>query len=253
MTNEAKQVTNDPMIKIYSDFEAMSRAAADLIIEQVKNKPDSLLCFPSGESPAGAFRYLIADAKAKKVDFSHCFFVGLDEWVGMGKDDDGSCTNFLFEHFFTPMQINPEHTHFFDAKAADLDAECKAMNQFIKQHGGLDIMMVGIGMNGHIGLNEPGTDFNLYAHHAPLAEVTITVGQKYFKKPTILTKGITLGLKHLQEAKIPLLVASGAKKAGIIANTLQGEVSELVPATIFQTLANAVVLLDEGAASGLRK
>jgi glucosamine-6-phosphate deaminase len=238
-------------IKTYKNYDEMSRAAADLIIQQVKNKPDSLLCFPSGDSPAGVFRCLIADALKGKVDFSQCYFVGLDEWVGMSKDDEGSCTNFLYEHFFTPMQIQPERVTFFDARAADLDAACMAMDDFIKLHGPLDIMLVGIGMNGHIGLNEPGTDFNLYAHHAPLAPVTISVGQKYFKQQTPLHEGITLGLKHLQEAKTSMLIAAGIKKAGIIAQALGGEVSGQLPASIFQILPTAVVILDEGAASEL--
>ena len=239
------------MIKTYPDFDAMSRAAADLIIGQVNSKPNSLLCFPSGESPTGVFKYLVADAKAGLVSFDECYFVGLDEWVGLGKEDYGSCTRFLWEHFFEPAGIAASKMHFFDAKAADLDNECDKMNTFIMQHGSLDIMMVGIGMNGHIGLNEPGTDFNLYAHYAPLAETTIIVGQKYFTRPTILSKGITLGLKHLQEAKLPLLIASGAKKVGIISQSLKGPIGTQVPATIFQTLPHGLVLLDEGAASEL--
>ncbi len=236
---------------ILKNYDEMSRAAADLIVEQVKGKPNSLICFPSGESPAGVFKCLIADAQAGKVDFSECYFVGLDEWVGMDKDDDGSCTNFLYAYFFTPMQIKPDKVKFFDAKAADLDAACKEMDDFIKLHGPLDIMLVGIGMNGHIGLNEPGTDFNLYAHHAPLAPTTKTVGQKYFKQQTTLTEGITLGLKHLQEAKMPMLIAAGSKKADIIAKALKGEVTNQLPASIFQTLPSAYVILDEGAAEGI--
>jgi glucosamine-6-phosphate isomerase len=239
-------------ISTHKNYDEMSRAAADLIIEQIHTKPASLLCFPSGESPAGVFKCLIADAEAGKVDFSQCNFVGLDEWVGMDKDDDGSCTNFLMENFFVPAKIHPDKMKVFDAKADDLDASCRAMDAFIKEKGPLDVMMVGIGMNGHIGLNEPGTNFNLYAHHAPLAETTITVGQKYFKQQTVLTEGITLGLEHLQESKIPLLVAAGAKKADIIAEALQGEITEQLPATIFQTLPSAVVFLDEGAASRLK-
>ena len=229
----------------------MSRAAADLVIEQVKRKPNSLICFPSGDSPAGMFKYLVADAQEGKIDFSQCYFVGLDEWVGMGKDEDGSCTNFLYGHFFTPLQIKPDKVNFFNAKADDLDASCKAMDDFISQHGPLDIMIVGIGMNGHIGLNEPGTNFNLYAHHSPLDRVTISVGQKYFKQQTTLNKGITLGLKYLQEAKIPVLIASDNKKAGIIVQALQGEVNNQLPASIFQMLPSAVVILDDAAASGL--
>jgi len=248
------KMTNDqPKMKliITKDYDEMSRTAADLVIEQVKQKPASLICFPSGDSPAGMFKCLVADAQNGKVDFGQCYFVGLDEWVGMGKDDDGSCTQFLNEHFFGPLNIRPPQVKFFDAKAADLDAACRDIDTFIRQYGPLDMMIVGIGMNGHIGLNEPGTDFNLYAHHAPLDPVTITVGQKYFKKETLLTEGITLGLKHLQEAKIPLLIASGSKKAGIINRALQGEVTEQLPASIFQTLPSSVVLLDEDTAGEL--
>jgi glucosamine-6-phosphate deaminase len=254
MINDQLPVINDQQqmtVKTYKNYDEMSRIAADLVIQQVKNKPESLLCFPSGDSPAGVFKCLIADAIEGKVDFTQCYFVGLDEWVGMGKDDEGSCTNFLYGHFFTPMGIKPERVMFFDAHATDLDAACKAMDNFIKAHGPLDIMLVGIGMNGHIGLNEPGTDFNLYAHHAPLAPVTISVGQKYFKQQTQLHEGITLGLKYLQEAKTPVLIASGIKKAGIIAQALRGEVSNHLPASIFQMLPAAVVILDAGAASEL--
>jgi len=229
----------------------MSRAAADLVIEQVKSKPDSLICFPSGDSPAGMFKYLIEDVTAGRIDLSQCYFVGLDEWVGLGKDDDGSCTKFLYEHFFTPLQADMTRVKFFDAKAADLDAACRDMDDFIKLHAPLEMMIVGIGMNGHIGLNEPGTDFNLYCHHAPLAQVTVEVGQKYFKQKTTLTEGITLGLKYLQEANTAILLAAGAKKAGIVHQALEGGISGQLPATIFQTLPSSVVLLDEDAASGL--
>jgi len=229
----------------------MSRAAADLIVNQVKQKRGSLLCFPSGDSPVGVFNYLIEDALAGRVDFSQCLFVGLDEWVGMGKEDDGSCTQSLSDTFFGPLNIDLNHVRLFDAKAADLDKACGDMNDFICEKGPLDVMMVGIGMNGHIGLNEPGTGFDLYAHYAPLAQMTIDVGQKYFKRQTPLHQGITLGLKHLQEAKVPLLIASGAKKAPIIAQALEGGVTEQLPASIFQTLASGYVLLDSDAASQL--
>ncbi|MGZ3872105.1 MAG: glucosamine-6-phosphate deaminase [Mucilaginibacter sp.] len=236
-------------ILTHKNYDEMCRAAADIIINQVKLNPSSLFCLTSGDTPAGIYRLLVQDAKEGRVDFSDCYFVGLDEWVGMDKDDEGSCTNFLYETFFTPAQIDRAKMMVFDAKAADLDASCSAMDTFIKAHGPLAIMLVGVGMNGHIGLNEPGADFNSYAHHSPLAPITIEVGQKYFKQQTRLTEGITLGLRHLQEAKMPMLLASGPKKAEIIAKALQGEVTPQVPASIFQTLTSAYVMLDEDAAS----
>jgi len=236
---------------IHKNYDEMCRVTADIIVNQIKQKPDSLICLTSGDTPAGAYKLLVQYAKEGKVDFSQTWFVGLDEWVGMDKDDAGSCTNFLYETFFIPANIHPSKMMVFDAKAADLDASCAAMNAFIKEHGPLAIMLVGIGMNGHIGLNEPGADFNSYAHHSPLDPITVEVGQKYFQSETKLTEGISLGLKHLQEAGIPMLLASGSKKADIIAKALQGEVTNQVPASIFQTLPHGYVMLDEDAAKEL--
>jgi len=238
-------------IRTYAGYNEMCRAAAEMIVNQVKQKPDSLFCLTSGDTPAGIYKLLVQYAKEGRVDFSNCFFVGLDEWVGMDKNDAGSCTNFLYKTFFTPAKIKSSQIMVFDAKAANLDASCIAMDNFIKAHGPLAIMLVGIGINGHIGLNEPGVDFNSYSHYSALAPVTIEVGQKYFRQQTKLTKGITLGLKHLQEAITPMLLASGSKKAEIIALALQGEVTNQVPASIFQTLPSGYVMLDEDAGSEL--
>lgn len=240
-------------IQRYKDYDSLSSAAAYWVWRQIKQKPDSLICFPSGESPTGMFKFLVQYAKEGKIDFSRVHFVGLDEWVGMDKNDEGSCSHYLHEHFFSRLKIAPEQVRFFDAKAADLDEECEQMNKHIRDLGGLDMMIVGIGMNGHIGLNEPGTDFNTYAHHSALAPVTIDVAKKYFVKQPQLTEGITLGLRHLAEARTPVLIASGTKKVGIIAQALTGTTTTDVPASIFQTLPNAQIFLDEGAAEKLKK
>jgi len=240
-------------IQRYKDYDSLSSAAAYWVWRQIKQKPDSLICFPSGESPTGMFKFLVQYAKEGKIDFSQAHFVGLDEWVGMDKNDEGSCSHYLHKHFFSLLKIASSQVRFFDAQAIDLDNECERMNKHIKDLGGLDMMIVGIGMNGHIGLNEPGTDFNIYAHHSALAPVTIDVAKKYFTQQPQLTEGITLGLRHLAEARIPVLIAAGAKKAGIIAQALNGPVTMDVPASIFQTLLNAQIFLDHGAAEKLNK
>lgn len=229
----------------------MSKAAASFVVEYVQQKPDALLCFPSGESPTGLLQYLVQYAQAGQVDFSRCAFVGLDEWVGMDENDEGSCGQYMYQHLFIPLGVKPENILFFNAKALDLDAECKRIDAYILKYGPLDIMMVGVGMNGHIGLNEPGVSFDLYAHHMALAEVTKTVGQKYFKRPTDLQEGITLGLKHLQEARVAILIAAGAKKAAIVAQALEGAVTNQVPASIMQTHPNALIFLDRAVAAEL--
>lgn len=236
-------------ISIYPTTDDMSKAAADLVAAQLAKKPASLIVFPSGSSPTGMLQYLVDYAKEGKADFSQCTIIGLDEWVGMDERDYGSCKHYLHTNFFDHVDLDPERVVMFDAKAGDLEAECERMNSFISSNGGLDMMIVGIGMNGHLGLNEPGTAFDLYAHLSELAPITVEVGQKYFQQETVLTQGITLGLKHLQEAKMAVLIASGENKAGIIADSVQGEVGTDVPASILQTIPHARVLLDKGAAS----
>ncbi|RYU86487.1 glucosamine-6-phosphate deaminase [Mucilaginibacter terrigena] len=238
-------------IAIYDTYDDMSKAAAELVAQQLAEKPASVLCFPSGDSPTGTLNYLVQWANEGKIDLSQSFFIGLDEWVGMDENDQGSCKYYLKTNFFDKLNNKLTNITLFNAKAADLEAECERINKFISSKGGLDIMMVGIGMNGHLGLNEPGTPVDLYAHLADLDPVTIQVGQKYFNQETKLTGGITLGLRHLSEAAKAVLIASGAKKAGIIHESLQGTVSTDVPASILQKLSNAIVLLDKDAASEL--
>ncbi|MBL4678917.1 MAG: glucosamine-6-phosphate deaminase [Mucilaginibacter sp.] len=240
-------------VKVYSNYDEMSKAAAELVARQLAEKPNSVLVFPSGDSPTGTLNYLVAWANDGRIDLTNAFIIGLDEWVGMDENDKGSCKYYLKNTFFDKLNTKLTNVTLFNAKANDLEAECERMNSFIASKGGLDIMMVGIGMNGHLGLNEPGTPFDLYAHLSELDPVTVEVGQKYFDTATPLTGGITLGLQHLAEAGKAVLIASGAKKAEIIAESLQGEVSTAVPASILQTLDNALVLLDEDGASSLKK
>jgi glucosamine-6-phosphate deaminase len=235
-------------IHTYKDYNAMSEATADLIQDYVSKKPSSLICIASGSTPLGLCQVLARRVHDKEIDLSEVTFVALDEWVGMGPDDEGSCQHFLKHHLFQPLHISPSKIVQFDAKADDLDAECDKVNEVIAANGGLDIIIVGIGMNGHLGLNEPGTPFDNYAHVSTLEEITKSVGQKYFKSTTPLSNGITLGLKHLAEAKVPVIIASGENKAAIIAKTINEEISTDIPSTLFQTLSHGKVILDADAA-----
>lgn len=238
-------------LNIYPDKETSSKAAADLIAEQIRLKPDSLLCFPSGDSPTMVLKYLVEYGLQGAVNFDQCRFVGLDEWIGMDENDEGSCQHYMNTHFFIPLNIRPEQIAFFNGLTDDPDGECVGMNDHIRKNGPIDLMMVGLGMNGHIGLNEPGTDFNLYAHRAELDPLTVTVAQKYFQKNTPLTGGLTLGLQHFTEAKTAVLIISGSKKAAILAKVLEGKITSEIPGTIIQSHANAVVFSDQDAASKL--
>jgi glucosamine-6-phosphate deaminase len=241
------------IIAVYSNYKEMSTAAADLVADQLAKKPASLLCFPSGESPTGMLTQLVQYANEDKINFDECYFIGLDEWLGMDENMEGSCKHYMYKHFFQPLNIRPDQIVFFNALTTAVDKECERINDFISAHDGLDMMIVGIGMNGHLGLNEPGTDFDAYAHRSSLDPVTVKVGQKYFKQQTMLKEGITLGLRHLKEAKKAVLVASGTKKAPIVAEALEGAMTTNVPASILQSIPDALILLDKEAASELKQ
>ena len=238
--------------KIFRDYETLSRATADLIKDYISKKPHSLVCIASGHTPVGVFQNLIKDVQSKKLDIRQCTFLSLDEWVGIDPTDSGSCLSMLKKDFFDPLNISDSQTEYFNVLAPDLEKECDRINVLIEKNGGLDIMLVGVGTNGHIGMNEPGTSFHSYAHIGDLAEETKTVGQKYFSKQTILSKGMTLGPKHLREAKLPIVMASGEKKAAIIQQALSQKPTEQIPVSIAQIISQGFVMLDQEAASGIR-
>ena len=235
-------------IQTFPNYEILSEATANLIIDVLKQKPEALICIASGDTPLGVCKFL---AQSDKKLFEKCTFVGLDEWIGMDENDEGSCKYGIYQNLLIPLNIPAERIKYFNAKAQDLESECQKINEFIASKGGLDVMLVGVGMNGHIALNEPNTPFGIYAHVSDLEDITKLVGQKYFAKDTILTQGITLGLAHLQEAKLPILIANGLRKASVINVALTDEITEKFPASIFQKLENSIVMLDEAAAQEL--
>lgn len=232
----------------FPNYDVLSEATANIIIDVLKQKPDAVICIASGDTPMGVCKFL---AKSDPQLFTECTFVGLDEWVGMDENDEGSCKFGVYQNLFIPLNLPAERIQYFDAKADNLEAECAKINEFIASRGGLDVMLVGVGMNGHIALNEPNTPFDIYAHVSDLEEITKEVGQKYFTKPTILTQGITLGLAHLQEAKLPILIANGQRKAPVIKKALTESITEQFPASIFQKIEHSLVVLDAGAAQDL--
>ncbi|MBI5916812.1 MAG: glucosamine-6-phosphate deaminase [Bacteroidetes bacterium] len=240
-------------IEVLEDYETLSNHAAWLIASLVEQKPEAVICIASGHTPLGVLKRLVEMSGRGEVDLHRCRFIGLDEWVGIPPEQEGSCSYFVEEFLLKPLKINREQIFFFDSMAADLEAECRKMDTAIARFGGLDLMLVGIGLNGHIALNEPGTPWNLYAHLSVLDEMTVTVGQKYFTEKTKMTHGITLGLQHLREARLPVLMASGSGKAAVVQQALEGEVTERLPASIFQTLPHGLVLLDEAAANDLNR
>jgi len=230
----------------------MSAATADFVINHIRQDPNILLCLPSGDTPTRTLKILVDEARSGKVDFSHAHFVGLDEWVGMDRYNEGSCQHYIYSNFFSPLKIAKEKITFFDAKAEDLVAECKRVDQFIADKGPIDLVVVGVGVNGHIGLNEPGSSFDSLCHTIDLEETTKKGAQKYFSDTKALQDGITLGLAHIMNAKTVVVIANGLTKAYIIHQIIEGTVTESVPGSVLQRHSNCHFFLDQDAASLLK-
>jgi galactosamine-6-phosphate isomerase len=240
-------------LKIYKNYQELSEAAANEILYLVKTKPAAVLCLASGDTPRLTCKLFVEKAIREKVDLSHITFIGLDEWVGIPPENDGSCHYFFQHELIEPLHFSGDQVHLFDAMSSDLQGECMKIDNVIFEKGGIDLMIVGIGMNGHIGFNEPGVSFDNYSHVIDLDDTTLSVGQKYFKTRVNIQKGITLGLKHLLESRKVLLLANGTKKAGVIQKTVETEVSSSFPASIMQKHSNGFVMADEEAAGLLEQ
>jgi glucosamine-6-phosphate isomerase len=234
-------------VSVLKDYQDMSKAAAEKITELVNENPNALVCFAAGSTPIGTFEVLADLAADKKVDFGSCKFVGLDEWVDLDKHDSGSCQETLYKTLFHPLKVKEENICFFDAKAKDLQQECQRVDKYIRDHGNIDLMLLGIGVNGHLGFNEPGVSFNCLSHVVDLDENTKAVGQKYFETERELSKGITLGTQHIMDSNTVILIANGANKAEAVNRMINGEVTNELPATILQTHRDCYVYLEERA------
>jgi glucosamine-6-phosphate isomerase len=232
---------------VYPNYEELSIESARQIAQIIQKKPDALLCFPAGETSLGTYTELVKLYRKGEVQFSHCKIVGLDEWVHLGEMKNENCYHYLKKHLFDLVDIKKENICFFNGETNDLQYECSLSDQFIKTNGGIDLMMLGVGMNGHIALNEPGTSFDKYSHIVELDVVTKRVAQKYFTVNTELSKGITLGIKHMMETKTVILQVSGQKKSQVVKRILESEVTTEFPASLIKQHPNAFLILDSEA------
>ena len=238
--------------KIYDTYDKMSYEIATLIVAQINRKKDSLICIAGGDTPKKVFEYLIQFHQQNKADFSQCFFVSLDEWVGLDHNTKGSCFETLLTNLFTPLNISKEQIIFFDGKSSNLDMECQKIENFIDNHDGIDFILLGIGMNGHLGFNEPGCDITKKVMIMDLAEKTKEVYKKYFTERLELTHGISLGMQTIFETHTIILMASGVHKADIVEQTMYSSISKDIPTTLLRDNNKTVLYLDKDAASKLK-
>lgn len=239
-------------INIYNDYKQMSNKAANFIINFLQSGQEMLLCFAAGDTPIKTYQYLKeAIDKNNNINTDQLKFVSLDEWIGLNEKDKGSCENYLNKYLFKPLEIKAQNIHFFDACANNLKEECLQSDRYISANGPIDLLVLGIGLNGHIGFNEPGTVKD-FSHIVKLDSITKSVSKKYFSGKRGINRGITLGLKQIMGAKNIILLASGKKKAEIIYKALVGQITKEIPASILQEHENCYVFLDKKAASGLK-
>lgn len=236
-------------IELFENYDLLCEKIAEKIVVAIDNKPNSLICLGSGDTPLGVFDYLVDMANDNLVDFSATHFVGLDEWVGMDENDEGSCFFTMYQKLFIPLQIADNQIHCFNAKSSNLENECSKIDKLIEENGGLDFLLLGIGTNGHLAMNEPGTPFEIGCHVSQLATTTIATGQKYFKSSTPLNHGITIGLKQIAEAKEIILMANGNKKAEVIKKTVTSSLNVELPSSLLNKLSNVTLMADNEAGS----
>lgn len=236
-------------IVVCKDYEEMSRRAAEIVAEQIKKRPDGLISFPGGDTPLGMVHVFADMVNEGKVDISRTHYVSLDEWVGLSNEDEGSCGLFNQQNLLSRLQHPFAGTHIINGAAKDIESERVALNDYISQYGPLDVSVLGIGMNGHLGFNENGVDFDLDAHIIPLSETTLKVMTKYFGEKFHPTHGISQGIRQIMAAKTVILIANGAHKAEILKKAVHGPVTNEVPASVLQNHPNCYVVADEAAAA----
>lgn len=234
---------------ILDSSEHGAREVVSRISAVLRAKPDALLCLAAGHSSLPVFTLLLDAQKSGALDVSRAYFVGLDEWLGVPPSCEGACCNFLRRSLFTPLGLREEQLCLFDSLCASAQAECERVERFIAQRGGMDFLLLGIGMNGHLALNEPGESFSARAHAVALSDTTRNVAPKYFGEGIpVPEQGITLGLANLTEAKQICLTIFGEHKQGVAKRLLEGPVDEDFPASVLRRCENALIVLDAPAA-----
>ena len=239
-------------MKIYraENYDAMSRHAANILSAQVILKPDSVLGLATGSTPVGMYRQLVNWYEKGDIDFSQVHTVNLDEYLGLAPDHDQSYRYFMQQNLFDHINVRPENTNVPNGLASDPEAECRRYNEVIAGLGGIDLQVLGMGHNGHIGFNEPEEAFELETHVVDLTENTIQANARFFaSKDEVPRRAITMGIKSIMQARHILVVVSGEDKAEIVRRAFAGPVTPLVPASILQMHPHLSLVGDEAALS----
>jgi glucosamine-6-phosphate deaminase len=227
------------------DYREMSRKAANIISAQIILHPNSVLGLATGSSPIGTYEQLVEWYNKGDIDFSGVTTINLDEYYGLDGTSKQSYRYFMDHFLFSRVNINMERTHLPNGMAIDIDVECKRYDNLIADVGGIDMQLLGIGRNGHIGFNEPSGAFEQTTHCVELKESTIQANLRFFHSiDEVPKRAITMGIKSIMQAKKILLIVSGEDKKEILQKALYGPVTPLVPASILQMHPDLTVVVN---------
>lgn len=241
------------IITVEKTTEALAKTAAGEIATYINAHPDALLCLAAGDTPLRTMEALIALQDEGKTNLSSVYYIGLDEWRGIGYETPGSCAQVMEDHFYGPAGIPKERIQVWDGKAAEVEAERQRMEQWLAARGGIGLLLLGVGMNGHIGFNEPGSPEDAVTLRTDLDATTLRVGPKYFGGAPCPTEGISIGLAALMRAQKVLLMATGAHKASIMRRALMEPPTPQVPASLLRKREQLDVYMDEALFESLGK
>lgn len=232
------------------DYKGMCRKAANILSAQLIMKPTSVLGLATGSTPIGIYQQLIDWYNKGDLNFDQASSVNLDEYQGLAPDHPQSYRYFMDTNLFNHVDMNKERTHVPSGLAPDSVEECKRYNQVIRSMGGIDMQLLGMGHNGHIGFNEPGDAFELETHRVELAETTIEANTRFFeKREDVPTHAYTMGMKTIMSAQNILVVVSGEDKAEIVAKAFSGPVTPEIPGSLLQLHPNVTLVGDKAALS----
>lgn len=227
-------------------YDEMSRIAADIIGETVRKKPDCVLGLATGSTPLGTYRFLQEDFRLGRIDFSAVSTVNLDEYCGLSGDNVQSYRYFMNKNLFDGINIDKSKTFVPCGTCADPEKECEDYEKIIESLGGIDLQVLGIGLNGHIGFNEPSESFPEKTHVTVLKESTVKANSRFFEREEdVPTMALTMGIGTILSAKKIILLANGQNKKDIIERAISGEITPLVPASCLQKHPDVTVIYSE--------